>query len=139
MIKKIIFWGLFFLFAKINAGTVPCFENSCENENAILISEWDNFASVVDQNKPNRILHQLKIRLGNPKKIVAAIMAFPLPFGIVGMHRIYLGTEPYVPLVYIATVGGCFGILPMIDFFVIVFDKNPDRFMNNPRIFMWAK
>lgn len=66
-------------------------------------------------------------------------MAFPIPFGIVGLHRIYLGTQPYVPVVYIATVGGCFGILPMIDFIVIILEKDIQLLTNNPRVFMWAK
>lgn len=73
------------------------------------------------------------------KKITAAVLAFPFPFGIVGLHRIYLGCPPYVPVVYIGTLGGVFGALPLIDFFVIVFDKNFENYLNNPQVFMWIK
>lgn len=70
---------------------------------------------------------------------MAAALAFPFPFGIVGLHRIYLGCQPYVPVAYIATVGGGFGVLPFIDFCAILAHKNPDAFVNNKKVFMWIK
>lgn len=74
------------------------------------------------------------------KKIVAAVLAFP-PFGCLGLHRIYLHSQPWVPFVYLVTFGGCFGILPLIDFAVILI-KKPEEikvFENNSKIFMWEK
>ena len=75
------------------------------------------------------------------KRLIAAILSFPLPFGIFGGHRIYFGTKPYIPFVYIATLGGCLGILPLIDFIAILIsdDETFDRFKNNPGVFMWSK
>lgn len=73
------------------------------------------------------------------KKIVSAICAFPFPLGFVGAHRVMLGTKPWVPVVYVATFGGCFGLLPLIDFCVITFSKDIEQYENNPNIFMWAK
>lgn len=73
------------------------------------------------------------------KKLVAAITAFPFPFGFVGAHRVMLGTSPWVPVVYTATFGGCFGLIPLIDFFVIAFSKDISAYENNPHIFMWVK
>ena len=52
------------------------------------------------------------------KRITAALLTIPL--GFLGVHRIYLGTKPHIPIIYIATVGGCFGILPFIDLKSIV-------------------
>ena len=74
------------------------------------------------------------------RKLIAALFAFPLPFGIFGGHRLYFGTKPYMPFVYIATLGGCFGILPLIDFIaILVSDKESfEKFNNNPRVFMWS-
>ncbi len=74
------------------------------------------------------------------KKVIAAILAFPFPFGILGLHRIYLGTKPYMPFAYIGTLGGCFGILPLIDFISILTadDETFKRFENNPKVFMWS-
>src|ERR1051326_3021490 len=70
------------------------------------------------------------------KKIISAILAFPLPFGILGVHRIYLGTKPYMPYVYIGTGGGCVGIIPLIDFIAILSanKKTFQSFENNPRV-----
>lgn len=73
------------------------------------------------------------------KKIVAVIFAFPFPFGFVGVHRVMLGTKPWVPIVYVATFGGCFGLLPLIDFCTIAFSKNIEQYENNDNIFMWLK
>jgi TM2 domain-containing membrane protein YozV len=89
--------------------------------------------------RPNPLLHVFRIKQRKNKKITAAVLAFPFPFGIVGLHRIYLGCSPYVPVVYIATVGGAFGILPFIDFCAIVLEKDIDRFANNQNVFMWVK
>jgi hypothetical protein len=58
---------------------------------------------------------------------------------MVGLHRIYLGTKPYVPVAYIGSLGGVFGILPLIDFFAITFDKDFDHYRDNGKVFMWVK
>ncbi len=73
------------------------------------------------------------------RRFVAAVLAFPVPFGILGLHRIYLGTAPYVPVAYVLTLGGGFGLLPLMDFFEIVFssDEKMKSFEQNPKIFMW--
>jgi TM2 domain-containing membrane protein YozV len=71
------------------------------------------------------------------KKLIAALLSFPFPFGIVGLHRIYLGTSPHVPIVYIGTLGGGFGLIPLIDFFVILFTKDIEQFISNKKVFMW--
>lgn len=73
------------------------------------------------------------------ERIISAILAAPLPTGIVGGHRIYLGTKPHIPIVYIATFGGFFGILPFIDFCVILTadSEKLKSFENNPQLFMW--
>jgi TM2 domain-containing membrane protein YozV len=73
------------------------------------------------------------------KKFVSALFAFPAPFGFMGAHRVMLGTKPWVPVVYAATFGGCFGIIPLIDFCVIVFSKDITQYENNPHVFMWIK
>ena len=88
---------------------------------------------------PNPLFKLFRKKQKNNRKIIAAILAFPFPFGIVGLHRIFLGTKPYVPVAYIATLGGIFGILPLIDFFVICFDKNFENYENNGKVLMWVR
>lgn len=89
------------------------------------------------KDRPTPLLRLFHDRQKKNKKLVAAILAFPLPFGIVGLHRIYLGCPPYVPVVYIATFGGVLGLLPLIDFCYILLDKT-DAFANNKKVFMWV-
>jgi TM2 domain-containing membrane protein YozV len=89
--------------------------------------------------KPNPIWISFKKKNNAHKKVIASVLAFPLPFGVIGLHRIYLGTKPYVPLIYIGTFGGGFGILPFIDFFVLLLDKDIEHYKSNPHIFMWIE
>ena len=93
----------------------------------------------VSGKNPNPILKLFRKKQKNNRKITAALLAFPFPFGIVGLHRIYLGTKPYVPIAYIATLGGVFGILPLIDFCAILLDKDFANFENNGKVLMWVK
>ena len=70
-------------------------------------------------------------------KLIAAVLAFPL--GVFGLHRIYLGSAKATPLIYIATFGGLFGVLPFIDFVLIVLCKDINIYADNPHTFMWSK
>ena len=70
-------------------------------------------------------------------KLIAAALAFPL--GVFGLHRIYLGSSKGMPVVYIATFGGAFGVLPFIDFVLILISKDVNTYANNPHVFMWSR
>lgn len=77
---------------------------------------------------------------GENKKLIAALLAFPVPFGVLGLHRIYLGTAPWVPVAYVVTLGG-FGMLSLVDFVYIVFcsDEELEAISHNPKLFFWVK
>lgn len=93
---------------------------------------------LVSGEHPNPVFKAFKKKQRLNKRITAAVLAFPFPFGIVGLHRIYLGTKPYVPVAYVASLGGVFGILPFIDFCAITFDgKNFEHYRDNGQVFMW--
>jgi TM2 domain-containing membrane protein YozV len=91
-----------------------------------------------ENNRPSPLLRLFRAKRKKNQKITAAVLAFPFPFGIVGLHRIYLGCAPYVPVVYIASLGGAFGFLPFIDFWVLLLDKNTESYVNNKKVFMWV-
>lgn len=91
------------------------------------------------KHRPNHLIRLFKKRLDHTRRGMAAALAFPLPFGVLALHRIYLGTQPHVPVTYIGTVGGVFGILPFIDFCVLVLDSDIQRFSNNGKVFMWIE
>ena len=104
-------------------------------------SNLDSFSEKfkIDLSRPSPLFKLFHLKDKKNKKLMAALLAFPLPFGIVGLHRIYLGCAPYVPVVYIATFGGVLGLLPLIDFCFILLDKNIESFTNNKKVFMWVK
>jgi TM2 domain-containing membrane protein YozV len=84
-------------------------------------------------------LNGRKVVYHKKHRFFAAILAFP-PFGLFGLHRIYMHTALEVPLVYMATFGGAFGILPFIDFVLILLNKDIHlNYTSNPHLFMWQK
>ncbi len=70
---------------------------------------------------------------------MAAALAFPFPFGCVGLHRVYLGTAAHVPIVYAASAGGVFGLLPLMDCIVLLSNTDISKYENNPQVIMWIK
>ena len=119
------------LFAKNKLATVYYLDST----SMIMYSE--NIS--VDDKNPNPIFQLFRKKQKLNKRITSAVLAFPFPFGIVGLHRIYLGTKPHVPVAYIASLGGVFGVLPLIDFLVITFGKDFDHYRDNGKVFMWIK
>ncbi len=119
------------LFAKNKLATVYYLDST----STIIYSEQIS----VDGKKPNPIFQLFRKKQKLNKQITSAVLAFPFPFGIVGLHRIYLGTKPHVPVVYVASLGGVFGILPLIDFCFITFGKKFDTYRDNGKVFMWVK
>ncbi len=70
------------------------------------------------------------------KKVMAIGLAALLgPFGV---HRLYLGTDPKIPVIYSITFGA-FGILPLTDIIAILTTREIDQFTNNSQIIMWIK
>ncbi|MBL7920076.1 MAG: TM2 domain-containing protein [Bacteroidia bacterium] len=111
------------------------------DENMVIIDSVINaqtFINIENKERPNPLLKLFKAKQKKNKRITAALLAFPFPFGIVGLHRIYLGTAPYVPVAYIASLGGVFGVLPFIDFCVLLLDKDEKRYIDNKKVFMWV-
>lgn len=71
--------------------------------------------------------------------IVATVLSWCL--GWCGVHRYYLGTEPWMVLPYLLTGGG-FGVVYVVDSVLLLVDalenKINGQYLNNPRIIMWA-
>ena len=117
-----------------------------KNSTSVTVYYLDSASTIISlenitihDKKPNPIFQLFRKKQKLNKRITSAVLAFPFPFGIVGLHRIYLGTKPYVPVTYIASLGGVFGILPLIDFIAITCDKDFDHYRDNGKVFMWIK
>lgn len=64
-----------------------------------------------------------------------------LVVGYLGIHRLYLGTEPVTFIVYLITGGGC-GIITLIDTIMLLMvliddEKSLTPYIDNPEILMW--
>lgn len=90
----------------------------------------------INNNRPNPLWYLFRLKKAKNKRITAIVLAFPFPFGIVGLHRIYLGCAPYIPVVYITSIGGL-GLLPFIDFCVLISEKDFEKYNNSKEVFMW--
>ncbi len=73
-------------------------------------------------------------RKENPR-VVAIILDVTL--GMLGMHRLYLGTDLKVPIFYALTLGGG-TILWLVDLALLIGSKEIEKFKDNPRLFMWV-
>ncbi len=70
--------------------------------------------------------------------VVAAVLDFFL--GGIGIHRMYLGSSNLMWFYYGITCCGIFGVVPLIDFIVLIIDGvdgNIGRYCGNSNYFMW--
>jgi TM2 domain-containing membrane protein YozV len=63
---------------------------------------------------------------------IAALIAFLI--GTLGIHRVYMGSKPIIVLWYILTIGGVFGLLPLIDFIRLLLGHG-DHYDGNNALF----
>ena len=134
----LFFFATSFLFcSKVNAGTIPVSEPSghiIQNLNFETTAEAKNLE--MPMQKQLKLIHRLQQATIENKKITAAMLTLTL--GMLGVHRIYLGTAPYIPAVYLFTFGGGFFILPIIDLVMILTTKDITKFENNNKLLMWT-
>ena len=65
-------------------------------------------------------------------------IALDCTLGFFGVHRMYLGTDPKVPVFYTLSMGGG-GLLWLVDLGILIAHKDIEPYLNNPHMFMWAK
>jgi TM2 domain-containing membrane protein YozV len=87
--------------------------------------------------KPAKKINSFKPNFKEDKKWLALIIT--VLAGMLGGHRLYLGTKPWIPALYLFTFGGGFLLLPIIDFFVLLFVKDIQPYLDNPNFFMWIR
>jgi TM2 domain-containing membrane protein YozV len=77
----------------------------------------------------------------NSKIIIAWIVDW-VGLGAFGIHRYVLGTKSSMWAIYTFTVCGIFGIVPLIDWVVLLVNglilNQGDKYLNNNKFFMWA-
>lgn len=67
---------------------------------------------------------------------IAVVLDFFL--GGIAIHRVYLGGTPLLILGYFITIGGIFGLVPLIDLIVLIINSNDiSKYVGNNKFFMW--
>ncbi|MBS1951710.1 MAG: hypothetical protein OJF59_001643 [Cytophagales bacterium] len=86
-----------------------------------------------------QLLNPMSVQASSSDKNVwiAAVLDFFL--GGFAIHRVYLGTKPIMILWYVITVGGIFGIVPLIDLIVLIIDNQDiSKYVGSNKFFMWG-
>lgn len=70
---------------------------------------------------------------------VIALVVDYVGLGFIGIHRLILGTNPLNCLWYFITMGGIFGVLPLVDGIMIIVDliQGGANYIDNPKFIMW--
>lgn len=136
---KILFvFHVLLLSASVTKGNLPVVA-----EAFFIVDEAGNgYELIHDQITPNNfklkkvLFNALGASYQENKRLTA--FALTILLGPFGVHRLYLGTKPVVPVAYTLTLGGGLGIIPLIDAGMILFTKDLSKLESNPRFFLWA-
>lgn len=109
--------------------TVICFSALGQRENKFR----DKLHQVLFEKR--RTVDISKRKTDGHSKLVATGLNISL--GLFGVHRLYLGTSPGIPVIYTFTLGGG-GFLMLSDLGVIIFTKDLEQFANSPKVIMWS-
>ena len=75
-----------------------------------------------------------KLRTLDNQRAVA--IGLDVSLGLFGVHRMYLGTDLKVPVIYTSTIGGG-GVLWLVDLGLLIAVKDITPLKNNSNVFMW--
>ena len=76
---------------------------------------------------------------GNSNPVAALLICTFL--GCFGVHRHYMGTRPWMWAIYTFTFGGMFGIIPIVDWVMLLVglvDDDISEYCGNTKFIMWA-
>jgi TM2 domain-containing membrane protein YozV len=105
----LFFIGSFFLLKSVNA-----------HDGEIPFPSWKQ-----------RMLHR-------PDNVRRTAILLTASLGFFGVHRMYLGTSPKIPVFYTFSMGGG-GVLWLVDLGVLIAHKDVSPYLNNPRMLMWSE
>jgi TM2 domain-containing membrane protein YozV len=130
---KIVFFALVFLTGKFQAQSLSI-EMQEDSENSRVPTQISTLEPI--QIDSSFLIFHSSLKEKDP--VIAWLISFP--GGMLGLHRVYLGTSTKTVLLYIFTVGGVFGIVPMIDWILLLQGiQNGDisKYIGNRKFIMW--
>lgn len=136
--KKIAILAAFLLvagFANANSKTYYVNDDAVEEtlNSAVQVS-----MTTTDLSQQLEMLNMASVKATDPNPWVAFALSWVL--GGIGVHRVYLGGKGSLILIYFVTCGGIFGIVPLIDWIVLLVGAikgDISQFVNNDAFFMW--
>lgn len=130
-----------FLFAALTVANKANASSYTINEDAIdqlFDSAIETSMISINANEMNSVASGMTttVKAQDKDAVVAILLDFFL--GGLGIHRFYLGTKTMTGIGYILTCGGIFGIVPLVDFVVLIINHDDiSPYINNPKFFMW--
>ena len=118
---KLLSFILLFMCCSINFGQRE--NNFKEKIHQVIFEKHRN----VDISRRNTEKHSKLVAVG-----------LNLSLGLFGVHRLYLGTSPGIPVIYTFTLGGG-GFLMLSDLGVIIFTKDLEKYAYNDKLIMWGE
>ena len=103
----------------------------------VLYESQNASASSIDHSEALELL-LVDSLLKTKDPVIAWLISFPA--GMLGLHRAYLGTSGKTVFLYVITAGGFLGIVPMIDWILLlkgIQDGDISNYENNRRFIMW--
>ncbi len=79
-----------------------------------------------------------KAAFSHPENARRVAILLDASLGFFGVHRMYLGTSPKIPVFYTLSMGGG-GVLWLVDLGVLIMHKDISPFLNNPKMLMWSE
>jgi TM2 domain-containing membrane protein YozV len=136
--KKIFMLAAFMMVAAfVQAGSKDYYVNDAAVEET-LSSAIQVELTTADFSQQLEMMNQASVQADNPNPWVAFALSWVL--GGIGVHRVYLGGKGSLILIYFITCGGIFGIVPLIDWIVLLVGAikgDISEFVNNDAFFMW--
>ncbi len=151
---KKIFLGILIYFAgQISAQSVFVDEMICSQQADISISQIstlnpieldytglisESFSILHSQFSIDSVQFETQFSQSRKDPIIAWLISFPV--GFLGLHRVYLGTDVKTVLLYIVTAGGFLGIVPMVDWILLlkgIQTGDISKYVGNRKFLMW--
>jgi TM2 domain-containing membrane protein YozV len=139
IMKQILFtlFGIF-LFMGVQAKSADSYrvndaaiEAVFENSIAVNSMEFNPLVNVTAMKSPD-------VAYNSPQPVVAWLLCWVL--GGLAIHRVYMGSEAKLVLLYFITCGGIFGVLPFVDWILLligVIEDDISKYVNNNKFVMW--
>lgn len=143
MKKVLLLVASLLTFIMVKAGTSPYEVNDQQIEALfakavdVSLSQVMNTSQASEMTTADLGITGAAMASSDKNPLVAVLLNFFL--GTLGIHRFYLGTKPLTGIGYILSCGGIFGIVPLVDFIVLLVNYNDiSPYVDNPKFFMWS-